>query len=326
MYSLEANINRPDINPSVANATRAQDALLRQRSQYWIAAWSVAYSIEFTCLIVAKLLVLDRLVGFVRRGKAVVPKKVLVGGKIIVALVAVVCGAGMCGNAIVAHIRKVRGDLHYSAAVAYAANDIDAGNSFTSQALQQAALANRAVSVQQFCEVAVLLVIITVFVVVGIMTTHRVRSAFKDLNNLDPGRRTVIDALAFGSDLLLRTRCSIVIVFLSFLLRAVFAIMNALGDQFQNVGASCAASASGPCDASCYNVWTLMGTWMFFTPGFRLVVELISFPVTLLAALWSMTTKSVRKLMASTREVVEVSALVDGSSAFSLSNRSTGRF
>ena len=88
--------------------------------------------------------------------------------------------------------------------------------------------------------------------------------------------------------------------------------MNALGDQLQNVGDSCAATAAGPCDPSCYNVWTLMGTWMFFTPAFRLLVELISFPVTLLVALWAMTTKSVRKLMASTRDEADIGALVGG--------------
>ena len=55
-----------------------------------------------------------------------------------------------------------------------------------------------------------------------------------------------------------------------------------------------------------------MGTWMFFTPAFRLLVELISFPVTLLVALWAMTTKSVRKLMASTRDEADIGALVGG--------------
>ena len=297
----------------MANRTKAEDALLRQTSSYWLAAWSVTYSVEFVCLILAKLLVLDRLIGFVKRGVGAVPKKVLVGGKVVVALVAVVGVAGVCGNAVVADIRKARGDLHYSAAAAYAASDIGAGNSFTSQALQKATLANRTVSVQQFCEVAVLLVIIAVFILVGVITTQRLRSAFKGLDNLDHSRRTVIDALAFGSDLLLRTRCTTVFVFLAFLPRAVFAIMNALGDQLQNVGDSCAATAAGPCDPSCYNVWTLMGTWMFFTPAFRLLVELISFPVTLLVALWAMTTKSVRKLMASTRGEADISALVDGS-------------
>jgi len=215
----------------VANRTKAEDALLRQTSSYWLAAWSVTYSVEFVCLILAKLLVLDRLIGFVKRGAGAVPKKVLVGGKVVVALVAVVGVAGVCGNAVVADIRKARGDLHYSAAAAYAASDIGAGNSFTSQALQKATLANRTVSVQQFCEVAVLLVIIAVFILVGVITTQRLRSAFKGLDNLDHSRRTVIDALAFGSDLLLRTRCTTVFVFLAFLPRAVFAVMNALGDQ-----------------------------------------------------------------------------------------------
>jgi hypothetical protein len=48
---------------------------------------------------------------------------------------------------------------------------------------------------------------------------------------------------------------------------------------------------------------------MFFTPGFRLGVEFVSFPLTLLVALWAMTTKTVMQKMDASG--VEIGSLVD---------------
>ena len=68
------------------------------------------------------------------------------------------------------------------------------------------------------------------------------------------------------------------------------------------MGDACAATASSPCDQACYNVWTLLGTWQFFTPEFQLVCVLISTPLALLVALWGMTNERTIMLMSSRRE------------------------
>ena len=323
MYSLEANINRE--NPGLP---KDQDQLLRQRAQYWIAAWAPLYSIEILCLFLAQLLVLDRynpgpsfttaslfqtfrrrLIGVVKRGADTVPRKIAVAGRVVIAAV-ILCGVvGLCGNAYVSALRKERGDLHYAAATAIADNNMKAAEEFKKQALDKATLANQVVSIQQFCELLTLLIIIVVYMIVGVISTQILRAAFQGLDSLGYDRKTIADALAYGKDVLLRTRFTVVFVFLTFIMRAVYAIMNALPDLLQNVNAACAAQVSSPCDASCYNVWTLMGTWMFFTPGFRLGVESVSFPLTLLVALWAMTTKTVLQKMDASG--VEIGSLVD---------------
>ncbi len=45
-----------------------------------------------------------------------------------------------------------------------------------------------------------------------------------------------------------------------------------------------------PCE-SCYNVFTHMQQWAAYTPEFQVTVVLISSPLTLLVALWGMTSK-----------------------------------
>ncbi len=59
-------------------------------------------------------------------------------------------------------------------------------------------------------------------------------------------------------------------------------------------------------------MYYLMQQWLFYTPEFQLIVELISSPLTLLVALWGMTSKHTLRLMQSRRRgmnVMQVSVL-----------------
>ena len=76
-------------------------------------------------------------------------------------------------------------------------------------------------------------------------------------------------------------------VFVTFLLRAVFSTMNALSNALQNFDANCPTDCGIPCN----NVWTLVQSWLQYTPEFQLTVVLISSPFALLFALWGMTDK-----------------------------------
>jgi hypothetical protein len=90
----------------------------------------------------------------------------------------------------------------------------------------------------------------------------------------------------------------------TFLLRAVYSTMNAVAHVLQDDEVSC--PSNNPCDASCYNVYTLMQLWLAFTPEFQLSVELISSPLTLLVALWGMTSEHTLRLMQSRRREMNV--------------------
>jgi hypothetical protein len=54
------------------------------------------------------------------------------------------------------------------------------------------------------------------------------------------------------------------------------------------------------CDSSCYNVYTHISQWMFYTPEFQTMFVLVSSPLALLVALWGMTPKSTLQLMQTT--------------------------
>jgi len=57
-----------------------------------------------------------------------------------------------------------------------------------------------------------------------------------------------------------------------------------------------------------------MQTWLFLTPEFQLIVELISSPLALLVALWGMTTdRALRQMQSNRRQMVTTrDALLQG--------------
>ena len=264
----------------------AQRLSLYGQSQYWVAAFYVTYAIEFLCLSVAKLLVLHRMADFaVPKGDGL-SRRLAVGGRVVMAAVVVGNVAGLCGNVAAAVLTKQTGDLSNAAGAAFAANSTEAANVFVVQAFQKNTDAADAASVQQFCEVAVLLIIILAFTVVGIASARRMGSALRFFTNderaaLTQIRRQIVGTSAF--------------VFVTFLLRAVFSTMNALANALQTDGAACPT----PCGIPCNNVWTLIQYWLQFTPEFQLTVVLISSPLSLLVALWGMTSELMLEYMKS---------------------------
>ena len=274
--------------PGLSNA---QAESLNAQEQYWGAAFYVTYAIEFLCLSVAKLLVLHRMADFaVPKGDGLFTR-LAVGGRVVMAAVVLGNVAGLCGNVAAALLHKQVGDLANAAAAAFAANSTEVANAIASQALQKNTVAYDAASVQQFCEIAVLLLIILAFAVVGIACARRVSSALRlrDLNDEHVEavgrqlRRKIVGTAAF--------------VFVTFLLRAVFSTMNALANALQIQVFAC----SNPCDPACNNVWTVIVYWLQFTPEFQLTIVLISTPLALIVALWGMTDKRTLQHMRSVR-------------------------
>ncbi len=274
-------------NPSYASTlTNAQYYSLAAQAQHWSAVFVIPYAIGFLCLSVAKLMALDQMMNFAVSKSRDVPRRWVVGGRVVMAGVVVGNVMGLCSNVASAVYYEQSAGSYSAASAAYAANNTAAGDNFVNIGSPQNQLAGSTQAVQLFCEVAVLLLIIVAFAVTGAACRRRFTSA--QLDDTADGRqlwRQIVGTAGF--------------VFVTFLLRAVYSTMNAVTDELQDIGQSC--PSGNPCDASCYNVYSLMQTWLYFTPEFQLSVELISSPLTLLVALWGMTSKHTLRLMQSRR-------------------------
>jgi hypothetical protein len=264
----------------------------------WSSAFVVTYAFEFFCLSLAKLMVLDRMSNFAtpqQTGSS--NTRWYTAGRILAAIVFVGNAVGLAGN-VAAAVYFKRASEHFDFASAFYAfnNTADAVKSFQ-VALTQLESGAEIFTVQAFCEVAVLLVIVIAFAVVGVACGNRIKTTLLAVRRMEAeylrthqASPMFAQAQAEGVQLRLRILGSTAFVFAAFVLRSIFAVMRAVAYQLQDLGNVC-PGVLNLCDPSCYNEYTHFSQWMFRTPEFQLTVMLISSPVALLVALRGMTNK-----------------------------------
>ena len=286
---LGFNLNNPSYRSTL---TTAQYYSLDAQKEHWGAVYVITYAISFLCLSVAKLMALDQMMNFAVSKSRDVPRRWVVWGRVVMAGVVAGNVVGLGGNVASAVYFEQSAESYDAASAAYAANNIAAGYNFVNIGNQQDHLALSTSAVQLFSEVAVLLLIVVAFAVTGAACRRRFTSA--QLDDTAEGRqlwRQIVGTAGF--------------VFVTFLLRAMYTTMSALIFGRQHDAAHC-PSSSNQCDASCHNLYSLMQRWLVYTPEFQLSVELISSPLTLLVALWGMTSKHTLRLMQSRRREMNV--------------------
>ena len=282
-------------NNPPSTITNAQHSSMYALEQRWVAAFVVFYAMEFLCLSVAKLMVLDRMMEFVLPRREGIPRRWVVGGRVVMAAVVAGNVVGLGGNVTAAVYYQRAAEYYSVASAAFAANSTADGNNFAELARQEQQLAFSTQSLQLFCEVSVLLLIIFAFAVVGAACARRVSSALLGMTDA---------AAAAGRQLQRQIVGTTAFVFVTFLLRAVYSTMFALANELQNEGNYVNCPSSTFCDASCFNVYYLMQVWLFYTPEFQQAVVLISSPLALLVALWGMTSaRTLHRMQSSRRQM-----------------------
>jgi len=279
-------------NPSYASThTVAQYYSLYAQSRHLAAVYVIMYAISFLCLSVAKLMALDQMMNFAVSKSRDMPRRWVVGGRVVMTGVVVGNVAGLGGNVAAAVYFEQSAGTYSAASAAYAANNTAVGLNFVTLGNQQNHLALSTQAVQLVCEVVVLLVIVVAFAVTGAACVRRFTSA--QLDDTAEGRqlwRQIVGTAGF--------------VFVTFVLRAMYSTMHAFADGLQHYDARCVSG--NMCDASCHNLYFLIQKWLLYTPEFQLSVELISSPLALLVALWGMTSKHTLRLMQSRRREMNV--------------------
>ena len=300
----------------------AQIFMMVAQADRLLSPFLVLYAIEILFLSVAKLFVLERIMRIAVPYGERIPRHWILASQFVVGAVVAGNVVGLGASSAAALFWNKTAELRSDAAFAFAANKTEVASSFLNMALQKAADADRALSLQYVCEAAVLLFIIVAFVVAGASFSrysatvlHDLQLAadgdvdasarideFSTLRSRSEGRREAAAAGARGKRQLRQVVITAAIVFVTFLLRAVYSTTFAVANALQNDGSECAATAAGPCDASCYNEYALMRVWLVYTPEVQLIVVLITSPLTLLAALWGMTTEKTLQLMKGSKQ------------------------
>ena len=265
-------------------------------------SFRVTYAIEFFCLSVAKLLVLDRMLTFSAAKEQGRAERLSNGRRLVMILVVTGNLVGLGSYIASAVFYKEAGDLAAAAAAGYAANitsAADDGSLAANKAKARASNAQYSGSFQEFSEVTVLLIIIAAFTVTGVASARRIAASLRAMNH--EAHRVQ------GQLLRLQLVATVAVVFVTFLLRAVFSTMYALASSGQNTAVEC--KGTGPCNPTCFSTGELMLKWLTATPEFQAMVVLIASPLSLLVALWGMTSMRMLRLMKQDRSVVRLNTV-----------------
>ncbi len=212
LVNLFIGNNDTTISPS-------QQSSLLAVARRWRVVYSVAYALEFLCLTVAKLMVLDRMFQFAAPPTGVVSKHWALGARVVMALVVVVNLVGLAGNIAGAVVFARAAENYEIASISFASNNTDDGSLKYNVANDDVQLANFIVSVQSLCEVAVLLLIVAAFAVVALACLRRINTITSVLTGGGSSEQT--NALATGNSLRRRIVCTTAFVFVTFLLRSM---------------------------------------------------------------------------------------------------------
>ena len=259
-------------------------------SYSWFAVFLVTYAIEFLCLSAAKLMVLDRMSVYAAGQDEGTRKRWAAGGRMAMAVVVLGNAVGLAANIAAAVHAQRAAEASSTASALLAANSPPAALESVSLSRTEITLASSIAAVQSFCEVAVLLLIVAAFVVAGVVCARVIRSRLLAVDAASVPAAVGNYVHFVGGELRRRMVVTTVVVFVAFVLRSVQSTMFAVSRQLQDQERRCPGVTS-PCDASCHNVFTHINKWSVNTPEFQVTIVLVSSPLTLLVALWGMTSR-----------------------------------
>jgi hypothetical protein len=290
-YSSAIKSSAPDILASERSS-------LNELTYRWLAVVPAMFALEFLCLSVANLMILDRMSAFASP-KTSGGSKWAVGARVVIVAVVACNAVGVAANMATTAVWKRSADFSKEASSYYAENNATAGSEMDARALNQSKLAYSLSSVYYYAEVITLLLIIATYCVVGVACARRVSITIRGVlkAGLAYFRARAIEAEVFeeaadqGRKLRLQILRTTAFVFLTFLLRCVYSSMRLAAHQLQDRDKECPPTPLRFCDDSCFNVYTLMQTWFLNTPEFQAIVVMITSPIALLVALRGMSSK-----------------------------------
>jgi hypothetical protein len=265
----------------------------RSGENRWAAAFYLTYPVELFLVSFAQLLVLHRIL----RLSSITKQPWWPSARqIYLSVFAVLNAIGIVGNCVAGYYFIQAAEFGNQAADAWKSNSVAAARAYELQAQQSKAAAGSSASVQRFCEMIALLLIVSAFLVVGVRCSRVISTA---LRSLAAAARTALSLRGYasskcqqaiseasiqGRSLQRKIVVTYMFVFVTVFLRSVFSVVFAAALAFQDMRKGC---STNPCDA-CYNTYSHITFWILYFPLFQQFIMLVSSPLSLLVALWGM--------------------------------------
>lgn len=279
----------------------------------WLLLYIFIHPLSIICYFLVTLLVLDRFMIFSKLKGASVKSFWDLLIRVIIAVACAGTAASLsCSFAAVPLVTEAIGIF----------DDVSAGYRNASATKDATASTSKAARLFSFLfafESIMLLILTVLFLVVGLASVRRVRYTLQSMNDptiismrkikghgLDVANASMSDAAASaGRQLLRQILGTCAVIFVSMLIRATYSAFFLLAIAFQNADADdankCVSKAPYKNRCDCYNQYSNMLTWNFYTPSFYFAVALMSQPAALLVVLWGMTSGQMLAIMKAAR-------------------------
>ncbi len=284
----------------------------------WLIAYGITYPFTFAFLCCAKLLVFNRLLEFSKHSSS----RLALFARILGGVIVVGSLLGLCGNIAAAVFFFRSAEIRES----NSSDAVEANNEAESEMSQGIRLA----SIQFGSETIMLLLIVIAISVVGVAAVRRVRVTMDSVERTEMRQSMMgIQCVTRGTDARQRAFTSnqsasdgrqlqrqisvtCFMIFISFLMRAVYLNMFTISTALRNNPNDCPKNLSrcsdldpNDCpknlsrcsDLNCHNDFYYITLWFLHSPSIYFSMVLISQPVSLLVALWGMTSGRTLQVM-----------------------------
>ena len=256
-----------------------------------IAAFLVFKSLAFVFVSVAKLMVLDRMTQFaLKRAQEALVRRMGAVQRFVLCSVLMVNAVAVAASLASTAYFSLAAGANASAAAAFSSNQTETGESLRLDARRHARIGNTCIAVIQVCFFVCLLIIITTFAGAGVFVAVRIRHFLAGV-----GLGQSASAARSARYLHLQTCITVAVVFVTFLIRTAFETVIALG-EFSKLNSSCDICAA------CQSEYYLIEVWITTVPEVKSVVIALAEPLTLLVALWGMTSERGARLLNRSRD------------------------
>ena len=255
--------------------------------------------IGFVLLCLSKLLVLNRLSAFVLLNSRLQADRYRIVERVNLFTTALVVLGGLVSS-VSGWISAYRSSVvsrHYADA---ASNSLLFGHNSTvvsanvQSAIAASNAARLAASIQLFTETATLIIIIILFIFSGIIAFVLMRRASSLLENSDTSAPIIASANKAGAVIMRRIWMTVIGVFIGFLFRSSFDVLYSV--SLTSDRSHVCAQICDPCQSTLY----LISKFLDLSPYIQTSVVFISEPLSLLVALWGMTTPRMWRIFVST--------------------------
>ncbi len=259
------------------------------------SAFFILFPVEAWFVSVAQLLVLHRMFRFSLSGSRR-KRAWRICGRIFFAIVNAAYLSGVLCNVTAASYLIEGAVVSRKVVNAYLDNDIVSAKDYEVLALSMVQKGASLLGIQRFIEAVVLINVITAFLITGFNCHRIIISALRALFTAGQRVSTISGAAAGqakelvhqagseGKRLHRKVVGTVLVVFVTVLVRSFYSTLYALALYFNQISNPCSRSECDPCK----NVFSHILSWMLFTPFFEQSIMLVASPLAQLAALWGM--------------------------------------